>query len=363
MKIKTAIAAEKGAPLTIIDAQLDEPKANEVLVKVVASGICHTDAVGRDGGMLSPFPVALGHEGAGIVEKVGSSVQTVQPGDHVVVSFSYCGHCDNCLAGHPVMCTHFNELNLEGANYDGTHRLHTVDGDDISVFLGQSSFSNYIVSDQHNLVKVDPDVDLRLLGPLGCGIQTGAGTVLNYIHPKFGESIAVFGTGAVGLSAIMAAKIVGMDHIIAVDIFDKRLDLAKELGATEVINSKNEDVEKKIREIIAKGVDYAIDTTGVSPVIKNAIHVLKPAGDCVLVGVGGEITLNVMGDILLEGKNLTSVLEGDSVPQIFIPQMVDYYKRGLFPFDKMIKFFDFDQINEAFAASKNGSVLKPVLVL
>lgn len=362
MKIKTATVTHAGDPLKIVVAQLDDPKVNEVLVKISATGVCHTDAVGRDGG-TTPFPVALGHEGAGIVEKVGSGVQTVKPGDHVVLSFSYCGHCANCLAGHPGMCTHFNELNFEGANHDGSHRLHTNDGEDISVFFGQSSFSDYVVADQNNVVKVDADVDLRLLGPLGCGIQTGAGTVLNYIQPKFGESIAVFGTGAVGLSAIMAAKIAGMAHIIAIDIFDNRLALAKELGATETINSKNENAEEKIREILSDGVDYAIDTTGVSPVIKTAIHGLKPAGECVLAGVGGDLTLNVMGDLLSESKKLSGVVEGDSVPQLFIPRLVEYYKRGQFPFDKLIKFYEFDQINEAFAASKNGSVLKPVMTL
>jgi len=362
MKIKTAGVTHAGDPLKIVEAQLDEPKVNEVLVKIVSTGVCHTDAVGRDSG-TTPFPVALGHEGAGIVERVGSGVQTVQPGDHVVLSFSYCGHCANCLAGHPGMCEHFNELNFEGANHDGSHRLHTVDGEDISVFFGQSSFADYVVADQNNVVKVDADVDLRFLGPLGCGIQTGAGTVLNYIHPQFGDSIAVFGAGAVGLSAIMAAKIAGMAHIIAVDIFDNRLALAKELGATEVINSKTENAEEKIREIVAQGLDYTIDTTGVSPVIKTAIHVLKPAGECVLVGVGGDFTFNIMGDLLSESKKLSGVVEGDAVPQLFIPQLVEYYKRGMFPFDKLVKFFDFDQINEAFAASKDGSVLKPVVVL
>lgn len=362
MKIKAATVTRAGDPLSIVDVQLDEPQANEVLIKIVATGVCHTDAVGRDGG-TTPMPVALGHEGAGIVEKVGNSVSTVEPGDHVVLSFAYCGNCSNCLTGHPGMCTHFNELNFEGANHDGSHRLHLDNGEDVSVFFGQSSFADHVVADEHNVVKVDSEVDLRLLGPLGCGIQTGAGTVLNYIHPKFGDSIVVFGTGAVGLSAIMAAKIAGVAHIIAIDIFDNRLALAKKLGATEVINSKVIDPDQRVREIVPQGVDYSIDTTGVSPVIKTAIHVLKPAGECVLLGVGGDLTLNVMGDLLAESKKLSGVVEGDAVPQLFIPQLVDYYKRGLFPFDKLIKFYDFDQINQAFADSKSGQVLKPVVTL
>lgn len=360
MKIKTAYADRQQSQLQVIDAELDEPKANEVLIKLVATGICHTDTAGRDGA-TTPMPVALGHEGAGIVEKIGASVVGVQPGDHVVLSFSYCGHCENCRAGHPGMCLHFNELNFDGANYDGTHRIHTTTGQDISTFFGQSSFSTYAVADEHSVVKVDPDADLRLLGPLGCGIQTGAGTVLNYLKPKFGESLVIFGTGAVGLSAMMAAKILGLDHIIAVDIFDNRLTLAKELGATETINSKGIDVEAAVREILPNGADYTIDTTGVSPVVKSAVHVLKPAGECVLVGMGGDVTFNLMGDILAESKKIAGVVEGDAIPQLFIPKLVTYYQKGLFPIDRLVKFFKFDEINDAFAASKDGSVLKPIV--
>ena len=362
MKIQTAVATSKTKPLQIIEANLDEPKTNEVLVKMVASGVCHTDAVGHDSG-LTPYPVALGHEGSGIVEKVGAGVTTVQPGDHVVLSFSYCGHCQNCLSGHPGMCVKFNELNFGGANYDGSHRLHTLDGENLSVFFGQSSFSTYCVAHENNVVKVDPDVDLKMLGPLGCGIQTGAGTVLNYIHPRLGDSIVVFGAGAVGLSAIMAAKIAGCEHIIALDIYDNRLELAKKLGATETINSQGIDPDYEIRKIIPEGVDYCLDTTGVSSVILSALHSLHPGGECILIGVGHELTLNVMDDLLVEAKKLSGVVEGDSVPQLFIPKLIEYYKKGMFPFDELIKYYDFDDINEAFADSKNGTILKPIITI
>ncbi len=360
MQIKTAFSDGTSEQLKIIDATLDEPKANEVLIKMVATGVCHTDTAGRDG-LTTPLPVSLGHEGAGIVEQVGSSVMDLQPGDHVVLSFAYCGRCQHCLTGHPGMCEHFNELNFAGHNFDGSHRIHTLDGQPISTFFGQSSFSTHTVVDQHNVIKVDPTVDLRLLGPLGCGIQTGAGTILNYLQPKFGESLVIFGTGAVGLSAIMAAKITGANHIIAIDIFDNRLALAKELGATEVINSHQADVEATLKEILPTGADYAIDTTGVSPVVMNALHALKPGGECAVVGMGRGLTFNLMDDLMAEGKKISGVIEGDAIPQLFIPKLVDYYKQGRFPFDKLIKFYDFDQINDGFAASKDGSVLKPVI--
>ncbi|MCT3584291.1 NAD(P)-dependent alcohol dehydrogenase [Levilactobacillus brevis] len=346
--------------LKIIDAQLDAPKDNEILIKMVATGVCHTDTAGRDG-LTTPLPVALGHEGAGLVEQVGSGVIDIKPGDHVVLSFAYCGHCRHCLTGHSGMCDHFNELNFAGHSYDGSHRLHLSDGQPLSTFFGQSSFSTYAVVDQHNVVKVDPTVDLRLLGPLGCGIQTGAGTVLNYLQPKFGESLVIFGTGAVGLSAIMAAKLTGAERIIAVDIFDQRLSLTKELGATDVVNSKTVDAEAAIREILPSGADYTLDTTGVSPVVLNALHVLKPGGECAVVGMGRELTFNLQNDLMAEGKKISGVIEGDAIPQLFIPKLVSFYKQGRFPFDKLIKFYDFDQINDGFAASKDGSVLKPVV--
>lgn len=360
MKIKTALAVKQGQQLEIHDAQLDEPKPNEVLVKIVAAGVCHTDAAGRDLGM-TPYPVALGHEGAGIVEKIGESVSTVKPGDHVVLSFDYCGHCVNCLTGHPANCLRLNELNFGGANFDGTHRIHEEDGTDISTFFGQSSFSTYAVADEHGVVKVDPDVDLNLLGPLGCGIQTGAGTVLNYLNPEFGTSIIIYGTGAVGLSAMMAAKIAGMDHIIVVDLHDSRLALAKELGATETINSANEDPAAIVHELLPAGIDYSIDTTGVPAVIKQAAAVLRPGGKVMLLGLAGDVTFNIQEEIMGESKTVAGVIEGDAIPQLFIPKLISYYKRGMFPFDKLIKFYDFEDINQAFADSADGSVIKPVV--
>jgi aryl-alcohol dehydrogenase len=360
MPIKTAIAASQGQPIEIVDAILDEPKANEVLIKMVASGVCHTDVAGRDFGM-APYPVALGHEGAGIVEKVGEAVTTVKPGDHVVLSFTYCGHCVNCLAGHPANCVKLNELCFGGANYDGTHRIHSTDGEDISVWFGQSSFSTYCVADEHGIVKVDDDIDLGLVAPLGCGIQTGAGTVLNFLKPQFGESIVIFGAGAVGLSALMAAKILGMKHIIAVDVVNSRLELAKELGATEVVNGAKEDSVAFVRNILPLGIDYSVETTGVPSVVKQSFAVLKTAGTAALVGIAGTVTLDMMGEVIAEAKQVAGVIEGDAVPQIFIPQMIEYYKAGLFPIDKLEKFYDYSQLDEAFADSASGVTIKPVV--
>lgn len=359
MKIRAAVTQGQGQEFVIEDIDLAEPKSNEVLVKIIATGVCHTDAVARDAA-IAPLPAVLGHEGAGIVEKIGNNIKNVKPGDHVVLSFAHCGHCQNCLTGHPSVCETFNELNFGGVNDDYTHRL-SKDGTELSTFFGQSSFGTFAVSHERNVVKVDEDVDLVLLGPLGCGIQTGAGTVLNKLQPKFGSSIAIYGAGAVGLSAIMAAKIAGCKNIIAVDVYDNRLELAKELGATHLLNGKKVDIVKEIIEITKGGTEYAVDTTGVPPVIRQSLKALRSLGIVAIVGVTPEMNIDIHNDLMAEGKTMIGVIEGDSVPQIFIPQLIEYYKKGLFPFDKLVKFYDFNQINEAFAASKSGEVLKPIL--
>lgn len=361
MEIKAAVVAKQGAPIQVQTLQLDAPKANEVLIKTVATGICHTDIAGRDLGM-SPYQVALGHEGAGIVEAVGSAVTTVAPGDHVVVSFGYCGHCANCLQGHPAKCVRLNELCFGGANYDGTHRLHTPSGEAVSTFFGQSSLATHMVADEHNVVKVDAAVDLRYLGPLGCGFQTGAGTVINGVKPAFGSSMVVTGAGGVGLAAVMAANLYNLDHLVVIDRHDDKLALAKELGATDVINTAQvDDVEAALREIVPGGLDYAIDTIGYTPLIKDCLHALGTDGKLYLVGIAGPLDISGM-EVMGESKQIIGLIEGDAMPQLFIPQMIKYFQKGKFPIDKLIKFYSFDQLAQAFADFEAGVVVKPVII-
>ncbi|WP_042347850.1 NAD(P)-dependent alcohol dehydrogenase [Bacillus massiliigorillae] len=358
MKIQAAVTHELGKEFSIEEVELNAPKANEVLIKVIATGVCHTDAVARDLG-LAPFPVVLGHEGSGIVIKVGDAVETIAEGDHVVLSYSSCGHCENCLSAHPSTCQNFNALNFDGEGYD---RLHQHDHN-VSTFFGQSSFATYAVVNERNVVKVNKDADLALLGPLGCGIQTGSGTVLNKLKPAFGTSIAVYGCGAVGLSAIMAAKIVGCKHIIAIDVHDSRLELAKELGATLTLNGKNVDVVQEIKKATNGGTHYAVETTGVPPVVRQSLHALRPLGTVAIVGVTPEMQFDVHNDIMAEGKAMVGVIEGDAVPHLFIPELVDYYLAGKFPIDKLVKFYDFKDINQAFEDSKTGVTVKPIVMM
>lgn len=362
LKIKVAMARQANQPLTIENANLAELKNDEVLVKMVASGVCHTDAVGRDAGMAG-YPVVLGHEGSGIVTEIGDAVSTVKPGDHVVLSFNSCGVCDNCLSGHPAECERLNQINFGGRRKDGSAAI-TKDGEEVSNFFGQSSFSTYSVVSERGVVKVDEDVDLRLLGPLGCGIQTGAGTVLQYFQPKFGDSIVIFGAGAVGLAGVMAAKLLNMEHIIVVNRPNPyRLEMAKKLGATEIIESKNGvDVAAKVKDITGNGTDFALETTGAEPCIKASVNSIKPRGIDAVVGIAGDVTFNVNDDIMGESKTIAGVIEGDAVPQLFIPKIVRYYKKGLFPFDQLTKFYRFEDINQAFTDSATGKVIKPIVV-
>lgn len=343
--------------------QLDEPKADEVMVRIVASGVCHTDATVLDGSLPVPYPAVLGHEGSGIVERVGSNVTTVEPGDHVVLGFSYCGHCDNCLEGNAGGCENMMELNFAGKNKYGVSPIHKEE-QEVSQFFGQSSFATYSTVDEKNVVKIDKEADLRLLGPLGCGLMTGSGTVLNSLAPEAGTSFVVFGTGAVGLSGMMAAKIAGCYPIIAVDIHDSRLELAKELGATHTINSKNEDPAEKIKEITGKGAHYSLETTGVPEVTLSAIRCLRVKGECATVAVGKrDLTINVTNEIMTKAVTLKGVVEGDAVPQLIIPKLVKFYQNGQFPFDKLVKFYEMDDIQQAFEDSANGSTIKPILII
>lgn len=352
MKIKAAVTPEKGEPFEIASVELPELGLKDVLIKVIASGICHTDVSGRDTDMVNP-PAVLGHEGSGIVEEVGSEVTEFQKGDHVVVSFASCGNCDNCLANHPAHCRYYGELNLSGHIDQDTNKL-------VSRFFEQSSFATYSLANERNVVKIDKDIDLSLAAPLGCGLQTGASTVLNVLMPESDSSIAIFGVGAVGLSAIMAAKIAGCENIIAVDLHDNRLELAEELGATATINSGNVDIVEKVKEITGTGVQNALDTTGVDTVIEQAVESLDTFGKLAFVVTDDGFTIP-FENLVLGGKRIVGSTQGNAIPQKFIPELISYYKNGQFPFDRIVTFYEFDQINEAFSDSENGSVIKPVL--
>jgi aryl-alcohol dehydrogenase len=362
--IKAAVVRRKGGPFSIETLSVETPRADEVLVRMVATGMCHTDIVIRDQVYPVPLPIVLGHEGAGVVESIGANVRKVAPGDHVVLSFMSCGHCARCAAGQPAYCAKGHPLCFGGAREDGTTAMQDDHAAPVhDHFFGQSSFGTFALAHERTVVKVRKDVPLERLGPLGCGIQTGAGAVMNALKVGPGQSFAAFGAGSVGLSAVMAARIVGATVIIAVDVIPSRLALATELGATHVVNAKNEDPIAAIRDITEGGADFALESTGRPEVVRQAIDALGVRGTCGIVGaapIGTQASFD-MGGLMSPGKSIRGIIQGDSVPELFIPQLIELHRQGRFPFDRLIKFYTLDEINQAAADSESGATIKPIL--
>lgn len=367
MIITAAVLETPGAPLVVRQVELDAPRDDEVLVRLVASGVCHSDLSARHGRYGLPTPVILGHEGSGVVEVVGSHVTSVAAGDHVVLTFASCGKCGVCADGHPAYCRVSRRLNMSGRRPDGTTAYTDAAGDVFGHFVGQSSFATHALVRDTAVVRVPEDLPLELLAPLGCGVQTGAGAVMNRLRPRRGQSLAVVGTGAVGLSAIMAGKLAGCGRIIAVDRDPGRLELASELGATEVVTMSQDTIlEDRLRSLTGGvGVDVALDTTAVPALVQELFRSLAVRGMLGLVGsFGSEALLQFEAAGLRSGRRVEGILVGDAVPTTFIPHLIELYRAGRFPFDRMITLVgDLTQINHAFDALESGAVVKAVLSL
>ena len=364
MQIKAAVVAAKSAPFVIETLELAEPRADELIVRVVASGMCQTDLHGRDGYYaVGSYPAVFGHEGAGVVHGVGSAVHDFAPGDHVIMSYPWCGECAHCRRQRLNYCRDARSLKNKGTRADGSTLLARDGAPVFGAFFQQSSFSTFALTQARYAVKVRSDAPLDLIGPLACSGQTGAGAVLNVLKPNPGESFAVFGAGAVGLSALMAAKVAGCAPLIAVDVHAHRLALARELGATHTIDAGARiDVAAVIREASAGGVHYAVDTSAVPKALREAIESLMAGGTCVLLGsarAGTEAAFEM--PFLQQGRVVRGVGQGDSVPRTFIPHLIDLMLAGRFPLEKMIKFYDLADINRAASESSAGIAIKPVL--
>jgi len=363
-EITAAVTRAKGAPFTLEKAAIRDPQGDEVLVRVVATGMCHTDMIVRDQFYPVPLPAVLGHEGAGVVEAVGPDVRGLAVGDHVVMTFGHCGHCLPCDGGHATYCREFFGRNFGGVGPDGTSALRDQAGEMLhDHFFAQSSFATYAISRENNAIKVPKEAPLELLGPLGCGIQTGAGAVINSLKATAGSSFVAFGAGAVGLASVMAAQVVGCTTIIAVDVVESRLKLALELGATHAVNGKDENLVQTIKELTGGGADFALESTGNTKVLKSAVDSLGGLGTVGVVGappLGTTAEFDV-NDLLIGGKKIQGIVEGDSVPSKFIPEMVKLHLQGRFPFDKLVKYYSFKDINQAAEDSENGVTVKPII--
>jgi aryl-alcohol dehydrogenase len=389
MKVKAAVAYEEQRQLAIEDLELSGPGPDDILVRMVGCGLCHTDVKARDGQLPVPKPVVLGHEGAGVVERVGARVTKVKPGNHVVLSYDSCGVCQPCQRGDLPYCDKSAPLNFLDARAGETgsfSRIAPIDkpsatgepqsrAQDRSIeqgqnsihghFFGQSSFATFAISRSSNTVPVPQNAPLEILGVLGCGVQTGAGAIMNALRPNAGSSIAIFGAGPVGLSAVLAAVLCGCTQIIAVDVVPARLEMAKQLGATHaVLAEPNTKVSDEIHKTVPDGVDFAFDTTARADSYLQAIASLARKGHFGFVAAPvGNPELNIdMSLVMNRGLTIRGIVQGDSTPEIFIPQLIDLYIAGRFPFDKFLTKYPFAQINQAIDDQSTGKVIKPVFV-
>ena len=359
MKVQAWVHREVGMPPRLETLTLDEPRPDEVLVRLEACGVCHTD-------LFAPrrftLPAVFGHEGAGIVERVGAEVRKLRPGDRVVLTFGSCGSCRNCAAGAPAYCMTGHELQFGGTRADGSPTLLAEPGPVHGAFFQQSSFATHALATERNVVRVPDELPLGIAAPLGCGIQTGAGAVLNTLGCEPGSSLVVFGVGTVGLSAVMAARLARCEPVIAVDLKEDRLELALELGASHAIDALADDVLGEIRDLTDGGARYSIETAGAEKSFREAIECLARLGTCGLCTVprlGAPIEFAPLS--ILKGRTVTGVLEGSSVPDEFIPRIARLHLDGELPYDRLLSFYDFAELPAALADAEAGRAIKPVI--
>lgn len=369
-QVQAAVVDALGAPFRLADLLLDDPRPDELVVRIEAVGLCHTDLAVQHGHLPTRFPAVLGHEGAGTVAQVGSAVTGVAVGDRVALSFASCGHCAHCLAGRRAHCVDTPARNLSGRRPDGTATLTDLDAVPVSGnFFGQSSFASHALVTAHDVVRLPDhlgDVPAHLVAPLGCGVQTGAGTVLRSLDVQPGQSVVITGSGAVGLSAVAGAAIAGATTVVAVDVVEARLDLARELGATHTVNSSGlsvRDLTKQLRAATRGGSDHTVDTTGIADVVTAAVQATLFGGKVACVGVPRPGTSIDLSLVAASGRTFVSAIEGDSVPQTFIPQLLDLHGSGRLPLERLVTTYRFDDLDQAVADTASGRTVKAVLLL
>jgi aryl-alcohol dehydrogenase len=344
---------------------LENPRPDEVLVQFTAAGLCHTDLEVAAGHLPTPLPVVAGHEGAGVVAQVGSAVTGLRPGDRVVASFSYCGTCRNCLRGLPAYCPQHFPLNFGAQRADGSVGLRDDAGLPVrDHFFGQSSFANYSLCRPSSLIRI-PETALpdHILAPLGCGIITGAGAVWNSLRVTPGSTVAIFGAGSVGLSAVMASVVAGAARIIVSDPLPARRSLAARLGATDVLDGSAISATAAIRELTGGGVDFSVESTGLPQVMADAVACLAPLGSAAILGVAPpDADLSVNAFALLEGRTVTGSIVGHQAPAVLVPRILELNSQGRFPFELLVRTYPLDDINLAVQDVRSGAAVKAVLI-
>jgi S-(hydroxymethyl)glutathione dehydrogenase / alcohol dehydrogenase len=364
--MKAAILYETKQPLRVEEIELDKPGHAEVLVRVAAAGVCHSDYHFMNGDLPITLPCVLGHEGAGVVEEVGPNVTAVVPGDHVVMLFrASCGRCEFCQRGHPALCAMGGQLRNTGRMLDGTSRLHR-EGMDLHHFLGVSCFAERTVVPEQGVVKINPTVSLQVAALMGCAVMTGVGAVMNTAQVEPGASVLVIGAGGVGLNVVIGAVLVGANRIIVADLLDSKLELAHSFGATDLINAGDQDVVATVRELTGgDGADYAFEVIGNPKTMATAYQAVRRGGTAVAVGIppfGSEMTINA-GELVYQEKTLKGSYYGTSRPQADMPRLLDLYQAGRLPLDRLVtRTYPLEAVNEAYAAMLAGEVARSVLL-
>lgn len=364
MRITAAVSrADTPAPV-LEELELEDPRDDEILVRLVAAGICHTDLHAHRGvGLPVPKPAVLGHEGAGVVEKVGSAVTHLKPGDHVVMSGGSCGECPSCLSARPTYCREAMPRSFGGRRMDGTTALSNGSETVASHFFAQSSFASHCVAQARGAVPVPNDVPLDIVAPMGCGIITGAGAVIEALRVKPGESIVIFGAGSVGNAAVMAAKLAGAATIVAVDTVAERCEMALELGATHAIDATKDDVLEAVKSALPFGANYSFNTTVSAQAYDQGMRVLANEGVQGFVTRPREPWTPDMMQMLAGGRGLKGILGGSAAPRTFIPKLIEAWRQGRFPLERLIARYDFADFDKAWHDCESAAVVKPVLVM
>ena len=374
MRIHGAVLAQAGVPgpyaetraLEVREIELGEPGTGEVLVRIVAAGLCHSDLSVIDGSRIRPMPMLLGHEASGVVESIGADVTDVTPGDHVVLSYvPSCGGCVPCLSGRPALCEPAMVSNGAGTLRSGVRRLRSIDdGQPLNHHLGVSAFADHAVVSQSSLVRIDPEADLALAAVLGCAVLTGVGAFINTASPRPGSSAVVFGLGGVGLSGVMGARLAGCHPIVAVDVVDAKLELALELGATHVVRADDPDALARIREITSGGGETVVEAVGRTAVLEMAFDATRRGGTTVAAGLPAPDKVMALSPLRLvaEERTLKGSYMGSGVPRRDVPRLLALARSGRLPIDRLVSgTLQLDGINEGFDRLADGTAVRQLL--
>ena len=364
--MKAAVLYEVKQPLRVEEVDLDGPRQGEVLVKIGAAGVCHSDYHFMNGDLPIGLPAVLGHEGAGVVEQVGAGVTTVKPGDHVVLLFRpNCGHCEFCSQGRPALCWMAGQLRNTGRLLDGSSRLHR-EGREIKHFLGVSCFAERTVVPEQGCVPIAEDIPLEVAALVGCAVMTGVGAVMNTARVTPGAAVLVIGAGGIGLNCVMGAALVGAHPIIVADMIDSKLETAMDFGATYTVNARTHDLLEGVRELTAgEGVDFSFEAIGNPKAMAQAFQAVRRGGVATAVGIapaGSEVSINA-GELVYQEKTLKGSYYGGAHPQSDMPRLLQLYRAGKLPIDRLIsRRYRLEQVNEAYDALLAGEVARSVLI-